>query len=115
MYVRVCICVCVYVCLYVCVRSCVLMGVCVCVLTCIYAAFTHISTDVYYAAFKHVSTDVYYLCTIHVRPYMNVAYDGYIPAQLRASNAGGLRSQGRALAAASSAPRRLHSLQFFLM
>ena len=102
MYVRVCICVCLYVCLSVWVRSCA-YG-CVCVLTCIYAAFTH------------VSMDVYYMCTIHVRPYMYVAYDGgYIRAQRRAANAGGPGSQGSALAAASSALRRLHSLQLFLM
>jgi len=81
----------------------VLMGVCACVLTCIYAAFTH------------VSMHVYYLCTIHVRPYTYVAYAGYILAQRRAANAGGPGSQGCALAAASSALRRLHSLQLLLM
>ena len=102
-----CMCVCVFVsvCMSVCMYVCghVLMGVCVCVLTCICAAFTH------------VSMDAYYMCTIHVRPYICVAYDGYILGQNRAENAGSRGSQGCALAAASSALRRLHSLQHFLM
>ena len=103
MYVRVCICVCLYVCLYVCVRSCVLMGgVCACL---------HASMP----AFTHASTDVYYMRTIHVRPYIYVAYDDYVLGPCRAANAGGPGSQGSALAAASSALRRLHSLQLFLM
>ena len=95
------LCLCMSVCMYVCGH--VLMGVCACVLTCIYAAFTH------------VSMHVYYLCTIHVRPYTYVAYAGYILAQRRAANAGGPGPQGCALAAASSALRRLHSLQLLLM
>jgi hypothetical protein len=79
------------------------LWVCVCVFTCIYAAFTH------------VSVDVYYMRTIHVTPYIYVAYDGYILAQRRAENTGGRGPQGCALAAASSALLRLHSLQLFLM
>ena len=104
-----CMCVCVFVsaCLSVCMYVCMCAGMCLWVceraLTCVYAAFTH------------VSMDVYYMCTIHVRPYMYVAYDGHIRAQRRAANAGGPGSQGCALAAASSALRRLHSLQLFLM
>ena len=97
------VCVFVSICLSVCTYVCGCLSVCVCALTCIYAAFTH------------VSTDVYYMCTIHVRPYVYVAYDGYIRAQRRAPNAGGPGSQGCVLAAASSALRRLHSLQLFLM
>ena len=98
-----CMCVCVFVsvCMSVCMYVCghVLMGVCVCA----------------YAAFTHVSTDVYYMRTIHVRPYIYVAYDDYVLGPCRAANAGGPGSQGSALAAASSALRRLHSLQLFLM
>ena len=103
MYVRVCICVCLYVCLYVCVRSLACACVCVRALTCIYAAFTH------------VSSDVYYMRTIHVRPYKYVAYDDYVLAPCRAERAGSRGPQGSALAAASSALRRLHTLQLFLM
>ena len=80
-----------------CVYGHVLMGACV------------------YAAFTHVSTDVCFMRTIHVRPYIYVAYDGYILGQRRVENTGGRGPQGSALAAASSALRRLHSLQLFLM
>ena len=104
MYVRVCVCVCLHVRLYVWVRSCVLMGVFVC-------ARLHESMP----AFTNVSPNVYYMRTIHVRPYIYVAYDDYVLGPCRAANAGGQESQGSALAAASSAHRRLHSLQLFLM
>ena len=94
-YVSVCVCVCMYVCLWVCV--------CVCL---------HASMPV----FTHVSTDVYYMRTIHVRPYIYIymAYDDYVLGPCRAARAGSRGPQGSALAAASSALRRLHSLQLFL-
>jgi uncharacterized membrane protein len=101
-----CMCVCVFVsvCMSVCMYVCghVLMGVCVCL---------HASMP----AFTHVSTDVHDTRTIHVRPYIYVAYDGYVLGQCRAERAGSRGPQGCALAAASSALRRLHSLQLFLM
>ena len=102
MYVRVCICVYLYHTVYV----CAVLGLWVCV----YGALTCI-----YAAFSHVSMDAYYMCTTHLRPYIYVAYDGYILAQRRVENTSGREPQGSALAAASSALRRLHSLQLFLM
>ena len=117
--VHICVCVyvCVYVCLYVCVRSCA-YG-CVCVLTCIYACL-HASTDVYYMRTIHVGPFinvlfVYYMCTIQVRPYIYVACDDYVLGPCRAKRTGSQEPQGSALAAASSALRRLHSLQLFLM
>ena len=99
-----CMCVCVFVSvcmsvgMYVCVRSCAYGCVCVCL---------HASMP----AFTHVSTDVYHMRTIHVRPY---TYDDYVLGPCRAERAGSREPQGSALAAASSALRRLHSLQFFL-
>ena len=54
----------------------------------------------------------YYTCTT---VYICEAYDDYVLGPCRAANAGGPGSQGSALAAASSALRRLHSLQLFLM
>ena len=99
-----CVCLCLSVCLSVSMCAVMCLWVCVCALTCIYAAFTH------------VSTDVYYMHTIHVRPYIYyVAYDGYVLGPSRAERAGSRGPQGCALAAASSALRRLHSLQLFLM
>ena len=103
-----CMCVCVFVslcmpvCMYVCGHVC--LWVCVC-------ARLHASMP----AITHVSPNVYYLRTIQVRPYIYVAYDDYVLGPCRAANAGGPGSQGCALAAASSALRRLHSLQLFLM
>ena len=44
-----------------------------------------------------------------------LAYDGYVLGPCRAERAGSRGPQGSALAAASSALRRLHSLQLFLM
>ena len=96
MYVRVCICVvCGHVCLWVCV-----------------CARLHASMPAI-----TVSPNVYYMRTIHVRPYIyiRVAYDDYVLGPCRAERAGSRGSQGCALEAASSALRRLHSLQLFLM
>ena len=94
---RVCMCVCGYVCLY----GHVLMCVCACAYMHLCCAHTCKLGCVLYA---------YYTCkTIYV------TYDGYILAQRRVENTGGRGPQGSVLAAASSALRRLHSLQLFLM
>ena len=101
-----CMCVCIFVsvCMSVCMHVCghVLMGVCV-------------SLHASMPALTHASTDECYMRTIHVRPYIYVAYDDYVPEPCRAERAGSRGPQGSALAAASSALRRLHSLQLFLM
>ena len=102
-----CMCVCVFVsvCMSVCMYVCghVLMGVCVCAYMRLCRVHTCKHGCVLYA---------YYTCKT---VYTYVAYDDYVLGPCRAANAGGPGSQGCALAAASSALRRLHSLQLFLM
>ena len=102
-----CMCVCVFVsvCMSVCMYVCghVLMGVCVCA----YMHLCRVHTR------KHGCVlDVYYTCKT---VYVYVAYDDYVLGPSRVERAGSRGPQGSALAAASSALRRLHSLQVFLM
>ena len=97
---------CLSVCLFVCMHAVVSLWVCIPgVFVCIYVSMP---------AFTHVSMDVYYMRkTVYI--YIYVAYDGYVLRPCREESAGSRGPQGSALAAASSALRRLHSLQFFLI
>ena len=98
-----CMCVCVFVsvCMSVCMYVCghVLMGVCVC-------AYMHPS---------HMYARMCTICVLYMYDRIYVAYDDYVLGPCRAERAGSRGPQGSALAAASSALRRLHSLQLFLM